>query len=229
MCLRVSYKEKKGKNNFCIFKVTEDTGFWPYSLYCCRSGGGGRGVLTLSDPDLCIQDCRIRIWRRILVYRTDGSSCPPFLLLDLSWTTTAPAWPRVRWTPASGSATSRPRLVESVSPVVISAGYPKIVSYKFLCSEAFPYVKVFCWFLISWALGTSLFWVWPWKSTFFCPKWHSPNVSMPLHRAQKILDSRAQPPSTCLVMYLPASKVLRGRINNRSLNSYFVVVSVFAA
>ncbi len=60
-------------------------------------------VSVISDPS--------SFWSLILFYSTDWSSCPPFLPLDLSWTTTAPAWPRVRWTPASGSATSRPRLV----------------------------------------------------------------------------------------------------------------------
>ncbi len=33
--------------------------------------------------------------------------------------------------------------------------------------------------------------------TFFGHKWHSPNSSMPFHRAQKFINSRALPPPIC--------------------------------
>ncbi len=39
-------------------------------------------------------------------------------------------------------------------------------------------------------------WCWALEiSTFWGPKWHSPNGSMLFHRAQKVSISRAQPPS----------------------------------
>jgi hypothetical protein len=57
-------------------------------------------------------------------------------------------------------------------------------------------------------------------STFLGPKWHSPEGSIPFHRAQKSLD----PLLLALVTDLLASKALRtGRINHRSINSYSVV------
>ncbi len=46
--------------------------------------------------------------------------------------------------------------------------------------------------------------------TFLGPKWHSPNGSMPLHRAQKSIDCQdPAPPPLALVMDLPISKPLR--------------------
>ncbi len=105
--------------------------FWTYSLKSVTVGGWGRGcwprqIGSVSMTVVSVRSDPSRFCSRILVYSTDRSSCPPFLLLDLSWTTTAPAWPRVRWTPASGSATSRPRLVESISR---SNKYKDLASY----------------------------------------------------------------------------------------------------
>ncbi len=50
--------------------------------------------------------------------------------------------------------------------------------------------------------------------TFSWPKWHLPNSSMPFHRTQKVLISRAQPPPTCLHL----KHYIWGCINHRFIN-----------
>ncbi len=60
-------------------------------------------------------------------------------------------------------------------------------------------------------------------STFLGPKWHSPDSSIPFHRAQKSLISRAQPPPTCPrngFVCIKSITVHPGRINHRSINSH---------
>jgi hypothetical protein len=73
------------------------------------------------------------------------------------------------------------------------------------------------------------------KTTFFGPKWHSPNGSMPFHRAKKkspFPGPKILPPAQ--VMDLPASKALQGRINQRSIGSFmymsfYILCSVFCS
>ncbi len=144
MCLRVSYK-KDMKNNFLHplsrrRKVTAtdpeldpdplvrvmDPRIWIRTKMLRIPNTGYEHIICnavtvkrergcwLCQIRIRIHDFRIRV-EQVLKSNPGIQHWWIFMPLDLSWTTTAPAWPRVRWTPASGLATSRPRLVESVS------------------------------------------------------------------------------------------------------------------
>jgi hypothetical protein len=56
-------------------------------------------------------------------------------------------------------------------------------------------------------------------STFLGPKWHSPDGSMPFHRAQKSLNFQGQTSSTCPRNV--SARIVRDRVNHRSINSCY--------
>jgi hypothetical protein len=50
-------------------------------------------------------------------------------------------------------------------------------------------------------------------SSFLGPKWHSPIGSMPFHMVQKLSNSRAQPPPTCLSnVYACIQNIMHGAV-----------------
>ncbi len=66
-------------------------------------------------------------------------------------------------------------------------------------------------------------------SNFFGPKWHSPIVSMPFHRAQKTLEFQGPTPSHLPSLWIctDPKHYAQGCINHRCINSYASTIAFF--